>query len=161
MAELGCGAGQIGLAAAALTGRRLVQVDASEAACRAARANAHAAGLADAVDVRHATFDDAFAPGELFALVLIDPPYVPSADVDDYPDDPPVAIDGGPSGLDVIDHALAVATRHLGEGGAVVLQVFGATQAARLIPPPALRKRAVRAFGPDRALVLLTGGGHP
>src|SRR5213078_2899209 len=52
--ELCCGAGQIGLVAAVLSGRPLVQVDASETACRFARMNADAAGpdVAARVSVR-------------------------------------------------------------------------------------------------------------
>src|SRR3954462_15106293 len=42
--ELCSGAGQIGLVAAIRSGRPLVQVDASQPACRFARANADAAG---------------------------------------------------------------------------------------------------------------------
>ena len=45
MLEVGCGAGHIGLAAAVLSGCRLVQVDRDPSACRWAGRNAAANGL--------------------------------------------------------------------------------------------------------------------
>src|SRR5438270_3643949 len=50
--ELCSGAGHIGLLAAVLSGRRLVQIDADPSACRFARRNAGWAGLGKHVDVR-------------------------------------------------------------------------------------------------------------
>mgnify|MGYP006200852771 CR=1 FL=1 len=50
--ELCSGAGQIGLAAALLTGRDVVLVDASEAACEISVRNAADAGLGGRVEVR-------------------------------------------------------------------------------------------------------------
>src|SRR5438445_290475 len=67
--ELGCGAGHIGLVAAVVTGRSLVQVDRSPAACAWAERNAERAGLANRVDVRCGSFADGVCPGEQFPLV--------------------------------------------------------------------------------------------
>jgi len=47
------------------------------------------------VEVRCADLGSAVAEGERFPLVLADPPYVPSGEAGDFPDDPEVAIDGG------------------------------------------------------------------
>src|SRR5688500_16435701 len=79
--ELGCGAGHIGLAAAALTRRPLVQVDCSEAACDWARRNAAHAHLTQTVEIRHGRFGEQLHSGETFPLVIADPPYVPTEDV--------------------------------------------------------------------------------
>lgn len=130
--ELCSGAGQIGLAAAALSRRRIVLVDASEHACRFAAANAEAAGLADLVEVRHGPMDEVLGAEERFALVIADPPYIPSADTGRFPEDPLTAIDGGEDGLGLARTCLAVAARHLDPGGPLLLQLHGPGQADRL-----------------------------
>jgi methylase of polypeptide subunit release factors len=140
--ELCAGVGHIGLLALVEAGeqgadrrgtadeptRRLVQVDQDQTVCRLAERNAERAGLADRVDVRRGLGEDCLAPEELFALVLADPPWMPTDRVSDYPEDPPSAIDGGSDGLDVVRALLPVAERHLLRGGAVLLQVGGPDQ---------------------------------
>ena len=125
--ELFCGAGQIGLLAASLTGRTLVQVDQDPAAGSFAQRNAAAAGLTS--DVRVASVTDALAPDERFGLIIIDPPWVPTADVEQFPDDPVVAIDGGLDGGDKVVLGLGVALRHLHPEGHAIVQVGNADQA--------------------------------
>jgi methylase of polypeptide subunit release factors len=158
--ELGCGAGHIGLAAAALTGRPLVQVDVDPHACAMARANAEANGRAAGVEVRCGELDaaDVLADDETFALVLADPPYVPSGETDALPDDPRLAVDGGDDGLDLARRCLTVAARHLAQGGAVLLQALGAAQVDALAPDvegAGLVVVAVREHDDRRAVALL------
>lgn len=160
--ELCAGAGQIGLVVAVATGRPLVQVDCSEAAVDFARANAAAAGLAASVEIRCAPLETAVADDEYFPLVLADPPYLPSAGVGHFPDDPPLAVDGGPDGLDLVRACLAVAGRHLAAGGFVLLQVAGPAQARAVVDVTAeadavLGVLDVRVVDDDRAVVLLAG----
>ncbi len=121
MLELCCGAGQIGLLAASLTGRPLIQVDRDPVAAAYVRRNAAATGLSS--DVRVAAVSDALAPDEQFPLVVIDPPWVPSARVEDFPEDPVGAIDGGRDGSDQLVLGVGVALRHLHPDGHVVIQV--------------------------------------
>jgi release factor glutamine methyltransferase len=127
--ELCAGVGHIGLALAARSDRDLVLVDADRPACDHARWNAEAAGLADRVEVRHGPMQEVLAPTERFALVLADPPWVPTAEVPRFPADPRRAIDGGPDGLDLARLCVAVIARHLAEGGASVLQLRDEAQA--------------------------------
>lgn len=156
--ELCCGAGQIGLAAAQLTGRALVQVDRNPRACVWARRNATSNSIT--TDVRNAPMAEALRTGERFALVIADPPYLRSADVARYPHDPPRAIDGGGDGLTLIDVCLAVAAGHSLEHAPVLLQVRGIAQAAavrdlvdeRGYP---LAYEAVRGVTHERAVLLL------
>jgi methylase of polypeptide subunit release factors len=158
--ELCAGCGGIGLDAAARTGRDVILVDASADACRWARRNATTNGLADRVEVRHAPLDRALGAGERFPLILADPPYVPTAEVGRYSEDPVPAIDGGPDGLAVHRLVLAVIGRHLAPGGVALVQTRGAAQAGTVgglaaSPGLALRPGAVRAFGTDRAVIEL------
>jgi methylase of polypeptide subunit release factors len=161
--ELCAGVGHIGLlavAGGAGTGRRLVQVDLDPAACAYAVRNAQAAGLPD-VEVRCGPMQEVLAADERFPLVVADPPWVPSDRTGLHPEDPLLAIDGGPDGLDVVRTCLAVVGGHLTEGGAAVLQVgdLGQVDAveAHLAGAPGLRLRVAERRGYERgALALLT-----
>lgn len=161
MLELGCGAGHIGLAAAALSGAPLVQVDRDATACRWAELNAAANGLGEQVEQRCGTAQDVLGPDERFAVVIADPPYVPSSDVALYPEDPVAAIDGGPDGLDSVRSFLDGVAGHVQVDGSVVLQVRGLAQVddlqAWLNHPssPAFEVSDARPYGELRALVQL------
>ena len=126
--ELCCGAGQIGLAAVATSSRELVCVDRDPAAAAYAVDNAARAGLTHRVEVRQASLDDAARDSEHFALVIADPPWVPSAETARWPEDPVGAIDGGPDGLGAARACLAVAAAHLVPHGAVLLQLGSVEQ---------------------------------
>ncbi|WP_211348710.1 methyltransferase [Nocardioides litoris] len=127
--ELCTGAGHIGLLVAARTERHLVAVDADPTACGFARLNAEGAGVEHRVEVRESPLQSAVAPGERFALVLADPPWVPSADVGRFPEDPLTAIDGGPAGLDLAHACVEAAAPCLEPGGDLLLQLGDAEQA--------------------------------
>ncbi|WP_110208155.1 methyltransferase [Nocardioides daejeonensis] len=129
--ELCCGAGHIGLLAAHLTGRELVQVDRDPAAVAYARANAAAAGVA--TEIRFAPVEQALTPGEAFPLVIVDPPWLTSDQLDAYPEDPPGAVDGGPDGLDAVRLCLRVALAHVLPAGAVLLQIGYPGQVDRVV----------------------------
>lgn len=157
--ELGAGVGHIGLLAARLTGRRLVQADADADALRWARVNAVHAGLAGVVETRTAAAEDAARPGERFALIIADPPYVPSDEVAGE-DGPDRAVDGGPDGLEHVRRWVSVAADHLESDGLVSLQIGGAEQAEAFLAwldrsGIGLRPVGLRTFGPDRAVVHL------
>jgi methylase of polypeptide subunit release factors len=154
--ELCAGAGQIGLAAAVLANRELVQVEADPVAAGYARANAARAGR-PAVEVRNARLEVALRPDERFPIVLADPPYLPSDETPRWPEDPLSAIDGGPDGLDVTRACLAVAAAHLPSDGWLLLQVAGPAQAdevSRLITAE-LVPVDLRVIDDERAIQLL------
>lgn len=161
--ELCSGAGHIGLHAVLGSGRMLVCVDDDAVACDYTRRNAESAGLSATVEVREAPLTRAVAAGEEFALVIADPPWVPSDSVDRFPDDPVHAIDGGVDGVALVEECLAVAGAHLAEGGAVLLQV-GPGQEAWVEERGAAHDLAVagvRRAGERGSLVLLVRSGRP
>lgn len=127
--ELCAGVGHIGLVAIAEVPRRLVAVDVDPVASAFCRSNAEAAGLEDLVEVRTGPMAEMVRPGERFALVIADPPWMPSALTERYPQDPLLAIDGGASGLELAEQCLAVAAGCLAPGASVLLQVGTREQA--------------------------------
>jgi methylase of polypeptide subunit release factors len=159
--ELCAGAGHIGLAAAVLADRALIQVEADPVAASYAVANAARAGWGARVVVRAERLQTAVRAGERFDVILADPPYLRSDDVARWPQDPITAIDGGTDGLELIDACLTVAADHLTEEGALLLQVAGPAQDAKIADlvaaRPQLRLRRVEARVVDdaRAVVLL------
>jgi release factor glutamine methyltransferase len=161
MLELCAGAGHIGLAAAVLAGRDLVQVEADEAAAGFAVRNAARAGWSARTQVRMGDLRTAVRPDERFPIVIADPPYLPSADVARWPADPPTAIDGGPDGLDLVRACLAVAASQLTPDGVVLLQVAGERQAGEVThivdrdPALGLRRVELRSADAERAVLLL------
>jgi release factor glutamine methyltransferase len=164
MLELCAGAGQIGLAAAALTGLALVQVEADPVAAGYARTNAAAAGRESQVEVRNTRIQTALKASERFSIILADPPYLPTADIARWPDDPVTAIDGGADGLDLTRVCLQVAADHLTRGGALLLQVAGEPQARAVsavletTTTIDLIHQETRHHDRDRAVMLLTKG---
>ena len=157
--ELHCGAGHIGQAAAFWSGRPLVQVDDDPSACAWARRNAVANSIA--AEVRCVDLEELESGDESFALVVADPPYVPSAETARFADDPVHAIDGGHDGLDGIRASLPVAARLTRPGGAIVLQVRGPGQVDAIGDVAAAAGLDIERFGMvtialDRAVALLT-----
>lgn len=159
--ELCAGAGHIGLAAAVLSGRNLVQVEADRVAAEYAMRNAALAAWSDRVEVRVARLEDAIDPAERFALVIADPPYLRTIDVRRWPNDPPSAIDGGPDGLRVVTRCLEVAARCLTVDGRLLLQTAGRAQNVavdallRSRPEFGLRADALRVHDRQRSVMLL------
>lgn len=131
--ELCSGAGHIGLLASHLSGRPLVAVDIDPVACEVMAANADAAGLTERVEIRNAPLASALAPGERYAVAIADPPWVASAAIERFPDDPTLAIDGGDDGLDLARACVEACRDHLVTGGSLLVQVGDAEQAAALV----------------------------
>jgi release factor glutamine methyltransferase len=131
VADLGTGSGAIALA---LKHERpddeVVAVDISAPALTAARANAERLGL----DVRF-ELGDLTAPlagMDRFDLVVSNPPYIPTADLDglaaEVRREPRLALDGGVDGLAVVRRLAADVTQVLLPGGALAVEI-GAGQA--------------------------------
>lgn len=131
--ELCAGAGHIGLLAAALSDRALVAVDIVPDACELTRGNAAAAGLTETVEVRCSPLSSALRLGETFAVAMADPPWVRSDQVQQFPEDPLLAIDGGADGLDLARDCVRACTGHVVPGGSLLLQLGDEAQAERIV----------------------------
>jgi release factor glutamine methyltransferase len=120
--DLGTGTGAVAMAAARLAGARVTAVDVSLRAVLAARINTLARGLR--VRVRRG---DLFAPvaGEVFDLIVSNPPYVPGVAAPPPRHGRARAWDAGLSGRRVLDRVCAEAPRHLARDG-ILLMVHSA-----------------------------------
>lgn len=157
--ELYCGAGHIGLAAARLSGRTLVQVDDNAHACAWAAHNA--VQLSIESDVRCAAAARALRAHEQFPIVIADPPYLRSDQVDHFPEDPIHAVDGGIDGLVEIEVALQLMSTHTTRDGAALLQVRGPRQARAISvlladSRIAMEVTDIRTITDERSIVLLS-----
>lgn len=128
--ELCAGVGHIGLLAMVGQSRPLVMVDSSQVACDHAAVNAEQAGLSCPVDIRCGRIEDMIGNEERFALIIADPPWVPTDETGNHADDPVHAIDGGADGLDLARTCLEIIGTHLDDDGSAVLQVGSVDQVA-------------------------------
>lgn len=111
----------------AKSGARGVAVDISGAALDIARKNAELNGVSDMIEFKHA---DVFAPldiGTGFDVIVSNPPYVRSGDIDslsrEVRHEPRIALDGGADGLDFYRRIASVAGELLAPRGALVFEI--------------------------------------
>jgi release factor glutamine methyltransferase len=127
--DLCTGSGAVALSLAhELGGAALVAVDSSEEALDCARGNAERLSLSDGVEFRLGDLLAAVAPGELFDVVVSNPPYVPSETLGDLDPvvrdhEPMEALDGGPGGLDCVRRIIEGAPAVLSAGGLLALEL--------------------------------------
>ena len=106
---------------------QVTATDVSAGACEVARANAAALGVQDRVRVLEG---DLFAPVPLerrFDVVVANPPYVKTGDLPtlqrEVQQEPRLALDGGPDGLDVVRRVAEGALPCLVPGGLLALEI--------------------------------------
>ncbi len=107
-------------------------IELSPDALAVAKFNVAMHGLAGRVKLFHSDVFDA-VPRVKYDVVLSNPPYVPTRELRDLPaefrKEPPMALDGGRDGLDVIRKLLRQVRDRLQPHGIVVLEVGGLRQA--------------------------------
>ncbi len=126
--DLGTGSGAVALAVASERPlARVVGVDVSPAALSVARDNGRSLALPN-VTFRLGSWFDA-VPGEVFDVVVANPPYVAEHDpaLAALSAEPALALVAGLAGLDAIEAIIAAAPRHLTRGGWLLLE-HGSTQ---------------------------------
>jgi release factor glutamine methyltransferase len=134
--DLGVGSGALLCSLLGEFGRaRGVGVDVSQGAAEVARRNVEASGLAERAEIRVGDWTkDLVGP---FDLIVSNPPYVASADLDRLPSevrnfDPPLALDGGADGLDAYRAILPASLGLLAPGGRLIVEV-GAAQSGDIL----------------------------
>ncbi len=124
--DVGTGSGALGVTLALeRPGGRVVAVDRSAAALEVARGNARALGAE--VTFLEGDLYGPLADDDRFDLIVSNPPYVPTAELDRLPREvrrePRLALDGGPDGLALLARLAAGAPGRLRPGGALVLEM--------------------------------------
>jgi len=120
--DLGTGCGLLALLAAR-SARRVVATDVVEACVRCTWRNALLNGFEVQVDVR---LGDLFAPvtGEVFDLILTNPPQMPTPPSREVGEDEAAADDGGHDGWAILDRVIREAPVYLKPGGQLVFTLF-------------------------------------
>jgi release factor glutamine methyltransferase len=131
--DLGTGSGCIALAIAGERSRcEIVAVDQAVAALEVARRNVLGHGASN-VELRRSDWFSALTSGELFDLIVANPPYVAAGDAHleegDLRFEPRAALESGPDGLAAIRRIVDGARGHLTEGGWLLFE-HGHSQAA-------------------------------
>lgn len=122
--EIGSGSGIISIEAAK-RGANVVAVDLNPAAVKATRTAASEAGVSLVV-VEGDLFES--VADERFDLILCNPPYLPND-----PQDPDIALDGGPNGWEFIERFLHEAANHLTNDGRVLLLFSNRTDTQQVL----------------------------
>lgn len=133
--EIGCGTGCIDLSIASeRPGTFVVATDLAPQAVALARRNRSALGLDDSVSIMQCDLASAVSPSLMgtFAVLVSNPPYIPSAVVPTLPEEvvgyePGLALDGGADGLDVFRRILQLAPQALAPGGMLCCELFETT----------------------------------
>lgn len=101
-------------------------IELSPAAAAVARFNIAEHGLAKRITLHHSDVFDAVPPVK-YDVILSNPPYVPTREMRDLPDEfrqePAMALDGGRDGLDIVRKLLLQASERLQPHGIVTLEV--------------------------------------
>lgn len=127
--DVGTGSGAIALALAEEGSfGHVVATDVSAEALSVARRNRSELGLDDRVEFREGVFFEPIASGELFDVVVSNPPYVAEIEAPDLEPElrewePAEALFGGQDGLDAVREIVAGAGKHLRAAGLLALEV--------------------------------------
>ncbi len=127
--DLGTGSGCLAIVIAKLLPQsQVVAIDRSAAALAVARANAQKHGVDSRVEFREGDLFHPLKSEDRFDLIVSNPPYIPSGDVQTLDADvknhePLAALDGGSDGLDFYRRIWPEAAAHLQEKASVMVEV--------------------------------------
>lgn len=131
--DLCCGSGIIAVVLARETGRKIIAVDLSFAALEVTRSNLQRHNLLAQVAMVQADLFSAFQHNREFSLIVSNPPYVSSFDIENTLEpevakhEPRLALDGGDGGMDIIRRIRRDVSHFLCPGGQLFMEI-GADQ---------------------------------
>ena len=134
--DVGTGSGNLAVSAAHQhAGARIRAIDSSPAALEVARRNATRHGVADRVEFLEGNLFDPIPSGVSVDCILSNPPYIPTAEIPNLPvgvrdHEPHAALDGGPTGLEVVGRIISAAGNYLKTGGQLILEIGAPQEAA-------------------------------
>lgn len=152
--DFGTGSGCLAIALAAkCPAAQIVAVDISTEALTVARQNAEQNQVAARIEFRHGDGFAALKPGACFDLIISNPPYIASAEIETLqPEvrdhDPRGALDGGADGLDFYRRLASEAADFLQPHGKLLVE-FGADQADAISAIFAARQWMIESVQPD------------
>ncbi|WP_040591995.1 peptide chain release factor N(5)-glutamine methyltransferase [Schlesneria paludicola] len=106
---------------------KVTAVDISRAAIAIARENAAAHQVTDRVEIIESNIFEALPAGKQFDLIVGNPPYIPSAEIDQLDaevakHEPRLALDGGPDGMDILRRIIEQAPRFAAPSALLLLE---------------------------------------
>ena len=134
---------------------KMTALDASSRALGIARKNIKHFGLSQKIRLAESRLFESFGNKKaLWDIIVSNPPYVPSKDLDRLPEDvhhePALALDGGAGGLEVVEAILAQAPDYLKPKGYLLMEI-GKGQSKRIASQLAKRTE-YRRFGFEKDL---------
>ena len=129
------GSGCISIALARrIPGAEIVSVDISPPAIKLAEENVRRKRLEDRITLLESDLLDSISEGTLHDVMVANLPYITESELVSLPEkiaihEPRIALDGGPSGLDLFRRLIPQAVSRLARPGIVFLEI-GASQAA-------------------------------
>jgi release factor glutamine methyltransferase len=127
--DVGTGSGCLAVASASRhRGSCFVAIDQSAEALEVARRNAARHGVSDRIDFRRGDCLGPVADAPPFDAIVSNPPYIPSMQIPrlapgvrDY--EPRLALDGGPTGLEMVSRLIEASVSRLVPGGHLILEI--------------------------------------
>ena len=161
--DFGTGSGCLAIAIAGKCPSAVVDaLDCSEAALARARENAAKNQVAERVALHAGDGFAALPPGRLFDLIVSNPPYIPTAEIEGLqPEvrdhDPRQALDGGPDGLDFYRRLAREAAEFLAAEGRLMMEIGDGQEAgvARLLEEADWEVESVRRDDAGRPRIVI------
>lgn len=128
MLDLGTGSGAIAVSFLSFCKEaKGVAVDISPEALAVAKDNGEAAGISSRIEWREGDFTAALKEDEMFDVILSNPPYIPTKDIQslsaEVRHEPVLALDGGADGLTFYRRLAKDGPLHLAPGGILAVEV--------------------------------------